>query len=197
MSRYRSTGFTLVELLVVVIIIGMMATISVPNITQIIRMNRIRRTANDLLIKARYARSLAVSTRRELSMNLDLINESFSLYKEGHTEYNLLEDIPGAIARGQTLDDQYILFVEKGGSVCVSTWNSARVTTDSCEYYFGESRFHNGVDQVITDCPLPLQFEPSGVLNATCSIRIRNDSLDREYELKLFKGGQMVLKPYM
>lgn len=189
-------GLTLLELLVVVAIIGILSLISLPNIYQIIQMNRIRTSANDLLIKVRYARSLAIKTQRELTMTVNLPQESLSIFKPGHTEYNLLADIAGRILSNQALDDRHLLYVEKSGKICVSTWNNARVSSESCEYYIGDSRKNNGVDEVTSTCPNnQIVFEASGVLrDATCSFQIKNQRLDRSFTVVVYKGGQVVLK---
>ena len=65
------TGVTLLELLVVIAIIGILVLIGLPNGIQIIRMNRIRTSSNDLLSKIRYGRSLAIKARRELTMSVN------------------------------------------------------------------------------------------------------------------------------
>ena len=204
--RYRQNtkGVTLLELLVVVAIIMILSVISLPNIFKIIMMHRIRTSANDVLIKARFIRSLAIKTRRELVWNINKSEQSFTIIKTGHTEYDLLQDLADAVSKGKTLDpadtaaDEYILYVEKGGQVCDTTWNNALVPDSTCEYYFGGSQSKNGLDADIviepSSCGNQLKFYPSGTLQSTCNIIIKNEMLDRQYTILLYKGGQIAIK---
>ena len=200
MKRTLATtkGVTLLELLVVVTIIMILAVISLPNIFKIIMMHRIRTSTNDVLIKARFIRSLAIKSRRQLVWDLNLQEQSFTIIKTGHTEYDLLEDIADAVSKGQALDDEYILYEERGGQVCNTTWNNALVPDSTCEYYFGGSKSKNGIDADIviepSSCGNELKFYPSGTLQSTCEITIKNEMLDRQYTILLYKGGQIAVK---
>ena len=199
MKRTLATtkGVTLLELLVVVTIIMILAVISLPNIFKIIMMHRIRTSTNDVLIKARFIRSLAIKSRRQLVWDLNLQEQSFTIIKTGHTEYDLLEDIADAVSKGQALDDEYILYEERGGQVCNTTWNNALISGSTCEYYFGGSQSKNGIDADIvvepTSCD-EIKFYPSGTLQSTCKIMIKNKMLDRQYTILLYKGGQIAIK---
>ena len=199
MRRYRQNnkGVTLLELLVVITIIAILAVISLPNIYKIIMMHRIRTSANDILTKARFTRSLAIKSRRQLLWTINAAEQSLSLMKLGHTEYDLLEDIADAVSKGETLDDEYILYEEKGGQVCNTTWNNALVPDSTCEYYLGGSPSKNGIDVDIEFEPSncnQIKFYPSGTLQSTCTIIIKNTSLNRQHRILLYKGGQIGTK---
>lgn len=201
-------GFTMAEVLTVITIIGILVLISLPNILGIMQMNRFRTSANDLLVKVRYARSLAIKARKRITMIIDLNQESFRLIKPGHTEYDLMKDISGAVSAGIALDDRYILYVEKSGAICVNSWNNSQVSSGACAYYIGETQRNNAVDQVISAAPavLPcaagpqpntvqLEFEPSGILNQpTCTIRLTSTQLNRSHDLTVYRGGQITLQ---
>jgi prepilin-type N-terminal cleavage/methylation domain-containing protein len=197
-------GVTLIELLIVVAIIMILAVISLPNIFKIIMMHRVRTSANDVFIKARFIRSLAIQSRRELVWAIDKGEQSFTIISLGHTEYDLLQDIADAVSKGKTLDpadsaaDEYILYAEKGGQMCNTKWNNALVPDSTCEYYFGGSRNKNGIDADIviepSSCGSEVKFYPSGTLQSTCQITIKNEMLDRQYTILLYKGGQIAIK---
>jgi hypothetical protein len=109
-----------------------------------------------------------------------------------------LEDIADAVSKNKTLDDEYILYQEKGGQVCNTTWNNALVPGSTCEYYMGGSKSKNGIDADIViepaSCGTELRFYPSGTLQSTCEITIKNEMLGRQYTILLYKGGQIAVK---
>lgn len=64
MSLRRQNGFTLVELMIAVVVLGVLATIAFPSFQSTIRSNRIATTSNDLIASMALARSEAVKNRR-------------------------------------------------------------------------------------------------------------------------------------
>lgn len=60
MSAGRTSGFTLVELMIVIALLAIIAFIAVPNFTNLIRDNRIQSQAEELNSLLQYARSEAV-----------------------------------------------------------------------------------------------------------------------------------------
>ena len=193
--RYRQNikGFTIVELLAVIAIIGILAVISLPNIYKIIMMYRIRSSANDVLSKARFIRALAIELRRQVVWKINKTEQSFTIQRLGHTEYDLLKDIADVVSKGQSLnDDEYILYEEKGGEVCNTTWNTSLVPDSICKYYFGGGKDKNGIDSDIVLDPTTtcdeIKFYPSGTLQSTCTITIKNVVLDRQYQILLYNS---------
>ena len=183
------------ELLVVIGIIGILVLISLPNISKIIMMNRFRSSANDMLIRSRFVRDLALKTRRQLNLVITPANQSGSIQKPAYTEYDLLQNIAEAIRKSETITDKYILYEEKGGKVCLAHWNEYAVPPgNTCEYYLAGIKPNNAVDDFSTTCPLNrVSFNPSGTFEDTCAITVKNNTLKRQYTLTLYKGGQTML----
>ncbi|MDH1730980.1 GspH/FimT family pseudopilin [Pseudomonas chengduensis] len=57
-------GFSLIELLIILILIGIFAAIAMPNLQQLIASNRVQSAADDLTSQLQYARSEAVVRNR-------------------------------------------------------------------------------------------------------------------------------------
>jgi len=68
MSFQRSQGFTLIELMVVVVVLAIAATVAVPSFQQVIENNRLATEANRVLSAITYTRSEAVRLGDEVSM---------------------------------------------------------------------------------------------------------------------------------
>ena len=84
-TRTLSTGergFSLVEVLAVVIIIGAMAALIVPQFSSHLRTAQLRESCGALLAAARYARHRAVTTRTPCRLVLDVQERRFHLEEE-------------------------------------------------------------------------------------------------------------------
>jgi len=66
--RNRSSGFTLIELMVVVVLIGIVAAYAVPSFTQLVERNRVSSTVNGMLGILNYARSEAVKAGQTIEV---------------------------------------------------------------------------------------------------------------------------------
>ena len=68
MRDRNQVGFTLVELLLVLVIIGVVTAVTIPNVVRSIKGNRLRTAARTVVKAGRYARSMAVLRQRELKV---------------------------------------------------------------------------------------------------------------------------------
>ena len=64
----RRQGFTLTEMMVVIIIIGLMATASAPPLFRYIQSNRLQTDTDRMVADMQYARSVSISTGRILRL---------------------------------------------------------------------------------------------------------------------------------
>ena len=95
----QSSGFTLVELVVVVAILGVMAGAIIPRLTGAGGATKLRVPARQLLALARYARNYAVTRCRECRLRMDGAAQCFGGLRageEGETEEVLAIEGPAA-----------------------------------------------------------------------------------------------------
>mgnify|MGYP003578936849 CR=1 FL=1 len=64
MSRSRSSGFTLVELMVAIAVLAILTTLALPSFQETLRSNRVATSSNELLTSFTLARSEAIRSTR-------------------------------------------------------------------------------------------------------------------------------------
>jgi prepilin-type N-terminal cleavage/methylation domain-containing protein len=83
MRRSQSTrGFSLPELMVVIVIAGIMAAATVPPLMSVLRTNRIEAAVNELAISMRSARSKAVSQGNNFVWNYTQATRTYQAYDD-------------------------------------------------------------------------------------------------------------------
>ena len=86
-------GFTLIETMVIVAIIGMLAGLGVPALSQYVQRQRVVGARNTLIADIQYARSLAIARRATYRIDF------------GATQYQIIENGPENVVKTATAPD--------------------------------------------------------------------------------------------
>lgn len=89
----KSRGFSLLELLVVLVIIGLSASLVLPTLTGGLSSLRLKTAAREVSATLRYARSLAVSVGKEQVINMDIEEGKYWLNEDKDNNRELPSDI--------------------------------------------------------------------------------------------------------
>lgn len=82
MPTHRTTrGFTLIEVILVLLLIGVVVAVAAVSLTDGISSARVRSAGHDLVAALRYTRAQAIVTRRQQALELDVEARSYSAPK--------------------------------------------------------------------------------------------------------------------
>ncbi|MFC1704067.1 Tfp pilus assembly protein FimT/FimU [Candidatus Omnitrophota bacterium] len=120
--RNRLAGFTLIELFIVIIIIGIVAAVAVPNFGKSYSGFLLSNAASDLAYTMRYARAQSIMERTYHKLNFDAEKKSYWITKASNnsgTEFERIGNIFGKVEKmpeAITLDSEVeeIMFYPDG-----------------------------------------------------------------------------------
>jgi len=81
----RNAGFTLIETMITVVIIGILAGLTIPNLMNYFSRSRIRGARTELMADMAYARSLAIARRTTFRMDIAANNYRIVQSSDGTT----------------------------------------------------------------------------------------------------------------
>ncbi len=85
-------GFTILEMLTVVIILGIMAALAIPNFDMAIKKIRFKSASNEIMAGLRKARSNAIAQRMQYGVNLDVDNKVLTVFQDNVDPANFTLD---------------------------------------------------------------------------------------------------------
>ncbi len=85
MERARHRGFTLIEVIAVLMLIALVLTVASVSVTRGLASARVRAAAGDLIAALRYTRGQAIVTRKEQALELDVEKRAYLAPKKQET----------------------------------------------------------------------------------------------------------------
>lgn len=106
----RSAGFTMIEMMIIIVIIGIMAAIAVPSFFSAIPRLKARTEARNILNFMRLARSKAVSDGAQYGVYVDTNNMQYILFKDTINPAQMMYNAGDSVVVGpETIDSDVIL----------------------------------------------------------------------------------------
>lgn len=139
MLRLKGTrGFTLVELMIVIALLAIVATIAVPNFVQFIRNNQVQAKADELKTFLQYARGQAVMTRKTYEVTTDT---TWKVQPAGTTDVERKLEFNTAQAQPRTSpEDLTLTFLPNGVASSAATITVCRDSDFANGYLLSISR---------------------------------------------------------
>ena len=187
----KNTGFTLIELVIVITIIGILAIIGMPQIEKFNSMNMVRRAANDLLQNMRLARTMAIKENREYLITFNEAgNNTYVIGFDGNGNNSLLDGADGydgGAVRTVNLQTEY------GNAVNFGTFvNGGPDEPDACPACVDITGETVNFGAALN--PVRHVFNPDGSVDFTGSVFIMHNSRGVTYLLRVsYQSGKFDL----
>ena len=146
MKLSLNNGFTMLELVVVLAMVGILSVVAVPSFTQQIKQNRLTSTANQLHSIFKFARSEAA--KREEAIDLDakdgewivkLGSEILNVFKPSHSSVSIKDGLDDVVvsATGGTSNNSFLVTDEDSSThdYCLHIYVSGQsklIKEDAC-----------------------------------------------------------------
>lgn len=118
-SKSTSSGYSLVELIVVMLLIGLLSAMAAPLFFSTVSKTRLKGAAKEMATTFRYARSLAINTKKPHYLLIDLEKSSYSVSVERNEKSDDSfddEDSLKSVTPTRTISKEIIISKIKTGS---------------------------------------------------------------------------------
>ncbi|MFZ2055295.1 MAG: GspH/FimT family pseudopilin [Candidatus Aminicenantales bacterium] len=113
----KQRGFTLIEVLLVIAIIGVLLMVSYPNIKSSLEVRNLENEAREILTTLQQAKFQAVKTKLNHRITFDNTSGTWVYYLEREVQYNIWLEVPGYIRR--SIPSKYTVTVSLPNQQCI------------------------------------------------------------------------------
>jgi type II secretion system protein H len=103
-NRFRAErGFTLMEMVIVAVVIGVISAMAVPSFLSYMPKLRVKSAARDIVSQMRLARSRSVAERKPYGVYFDLVNNRYVVFADTDNPAGLTYTVADSLIKADTL----------------------------------------------------------------------------------------------
>ena len=157
-TMHRDSGFTMVELLIVIAILGVLLAIAVPNYMDYLPKHRASGATRQLFTEMQSSKMKAISENNDYVITFDTSNNSYSIYDDGDNNFATMGAETGELIKTVNISDAF--------------------SGISFGYVSGNDPDGSGISSSVTftGTPPSVIFRPTGVANKTGEVYIKPTS---------------------
>ena len=103
--RFDNLGFTIIEMAYVLVVIGIITAIAIPSFTSFLRSSRLAGSSNQLMGDMQYARTTAMSKRRQL--RIEFAGTEYRIVETATAKILRTSELPSGVTCAATADPNF------------------------------------------------------------------------------------------
>ncbi|MDH4223154.1 MAG: GspH/FimT family protein [candidate division Zixibacteria bacterium] len=137
-KRKKQKGFTLIEAMIVVVIVGVIATMSVGSFDRFIKHQKLKIEGRDLISNLRLTRSYAVARKVPYGIHFDHNNQQYIIFKDVVSLSSYTYDSGDSVIKSKPLPNNLYFWGDFPNNVVVYLPNGSASSSGSVYFYSSE-----------------------------------------------------------
>lgn len=131
--RAHLKGFTLIELMIVITLVGLLLALAVPNFRDFVRRNRLAAQSNEFIAAVQFTRAEAIRRNRSVSLRATDASDNSNEWGKGWQVVDVLAADTTLLREAPALPGS--LALDSSNSANVITFNSSGLLQDGADVY--------------------------------------------------------------